>query len=100
MVKSKNKSKNAGALDGGGQFLLVDEAVAGDATGQNLPAFGLEALQEVDVLEVDFVDFVFAEAALFLADHLAATMLHIRVFHLLVLQLWERITAPHTMFIY
>ena len=37
----------------------MDEAIAGDAAGQNLPAFRLEALQKVDVLEVDFVNLVF-----------------------------------------
>jgi hypothetical protein len=87
VVKSKNKSKNAGALDGGGQFLLVDEAVACDAPGQNLSAFGLETLDELDILEVDVINLVFAKTASLLADDFAAMMFHLCVFHCIFLMM-------------
>jgi len=83
-----DQTDDAGAFDRGAEHLLMIQAGAGDAAGQNLAFFSLEFLQRFGILEVDVFDFGFAETAnLRFGRAFAAALSSFSVFHSFVLPL-------------
>ena len=60
---SESHADDTGALQGRAEHLLMVQAGAGDAAGEDAAFFGLETAELFPVLEVDVVHVILAESA-------------------------------------
>ena len=71
----RQQSHETGALDGGSQMFLVVSFGPGNASWQDFTSVGDESLQQLIILEIYVIDFVFCEIASFTVSAAVASVI-------------------------